>query len=187
MPSQREHAQYDNQRVTAGIPGLSPEKRRDITEDGLMRAYQSALQQDYRSNEEKALESDGAIDDVTDYEQVVGIPLVGARIIGRLRKLNNNLYFERSNADPSKTGVYVLQNDFKGGQEKVFLCGMETDINPEFSVRILDAEGKPKGIISGWRRVLMRLIRAGLISESRAHALFGPPSRDSENWARYAN
>lgn len=184
---QREHARNDNQRITAGIPSLSPEKRRDITEDGLMRAYQRSLQQDYRSNEEKATASDGAIEDVTDYEQVVGIPLVGARVIGRLRKLNSNLYFERSNADPHKTGVYILRNDFKGGQEKHFLCGMETDINPEFSVRVLGDDGKPKGIISGWRRVLMRLIRAGIITESGAHMLFGPPSRDSENWARFTN
>ncbi len=68
---------------------------------------------------------------------------------------------------------------------KEFICGMETEINPEFSVRILDNQGTPKGIIAGWRRLLMRLIRQQLISEPRAFALFGPPSRDSENWARF--
>ena len=186
MPS-REHAKFDNQRVTAGIPGLSPEKRRDITERGLMRAYQVACQQDYRSNEERATAADGAIDDVTDYEQVVGIPLMGVRIIGRLKKLNHNLYFERSNADPGKTGIYILRNDFKGGLEKHFLCGIETDLNPEFSLRVLGEDGAPKAIIGGWRRALMRLIREGYITESGAHALFGPPSRDSENWARFVN
>lgn len=187
MPLQREHARNDNQRVTSGIPSLSPEKRHDITERQLLRVYQAGCQQEYRSNEEKALAPDGAIEDVTDYQQVVGIPLMGARIMGRLRKLNHNLYFERSNADPGKTGVYILRNDFKGGQEKHFICGMETDLNPEFTVRVVGDDGSPKAIISGWRRMLMRLIRAGIISEPQSHALFGPPSRDSENWARYAN
>lgn len=180
-----EHPNDDRGRVTAGLPALSPEKRRDITAYQLRLLYQRACQQEYRSNEEKAKASDGAIDDVTDWEQVVGIPLMGARIIGRLRKLNSNLWFEQSNADGSKTGVYLLKNDFKGGQLKEFICGMETDLNPEFSVRLVDGEGTPKGIIAGWRRLLMRLIQAKLITESKANALFGPPSRQSENWARF--
>lgn len=182
---QLEHPQNDRGRVTAGLPALTSEKRRDITAYQLRQIYQRACQQEYRSNEEKALARDGAIEDVTDWEQVVGIPLMGARIIGRLKKLNSNLWFEQSHADASKTGVYILKNDFQGGQGKQFLCGMETDLNPEFSVRITDDEGTPKGIIAGWRRLLMRLIRAKLITEPKANAIFGPPSRDSENWARF--
>src|SRR6185437_788748 len=168
------------------IPGLSPRQRHDITEYQLRNVYQKALQAEYARNEQDATASDGEIDDVTDWEQVVGIPLVGARIIGRLKKLNSNLWFEVSNADPAKTGVYLLKNVF-GVQEKQFICGMETEINPEFSVRVLDAEGKPKGIIAGWRRLLMRLIRERLITETKAYTIFGPPTRDSENWARFVN
>jgi hypothetical protein len=174
----------DRSRVTAGLPGLSPGKRRTITEFHLKLAYQRALQTEYRNNETSCTSADGSID-VTDYEQVVGIPLLGARIIGRLKKLNRNLWFEPAKADSSKTGVYILRNDFKGGQEKVFICGMETELNPEFSLRVTDDQGKPKGIISGWRRVLTKLIRAKLIDESAAFHLFGPPSRESENWARF--
>lgn len=180
-----EHAANDNGRVTAGLPGLSSEKRRAITDYKLRQIYQRSLQAEYRRNEENATTPDGAIDDVTDIEQVVGIPLVGPRIIARLKRLNPNLWFERSNADSSKTGIYILEPSISGGMEKKFLCGMETELNPEFSVRVVDQNGMAKGIISGWRRILMRLIRARLISEPGAFALFGPPSRDSENWARF--
>lgn len=182
---QREYAPSDREKVSAGIPSLSPQKRRDITDYHLKQVYQRALQSEYTRKEQDATASDGAIDDVTDAEQVVGIPLVGPRIIGRLKKLNHNLWFERSNADQTKTGIYVLRSDLKGGMEKQFICGMETELNPEFSVRVVDNEGKAKGIVSGWRRILMKLIRCGLITESGAFALFGPPSRDSENWARF--
>ncbi len=180
----QEHCLPSRGKVSAGLPSLSSEKRDAITEHGLRQVYQKALQQEYKSNEDSATASDGAIDDVTDYEKVVGMPLSGPRIITRLRRLNHNLWFEPSKADSSKTGVYVIKN-IMGVQTTEFICGMETEINPEFSVRILDHQGKPKGIIAGWRRLLMRLIRQGLVSEPRAFALFGPPSRDSENWARF--
>ena len=185
MPILLEHAADDRARVTAGIPGLSPEKRRDISESSLKRIYQDALVAEYRGNNEKAIAKDGAIQDVTDIEQVTGIPLNGARLISRLKKLNPNLWFEVSKADPSKSGVYLLKNDLTGGMEKEFIAGFETHWNPEFALRVTDEQGNAKGIVPGWRRMLMRLIRKGLINESAAFRLFGPPSRESENWARF--
>lgn len=179
-----EHAAGDREKATAGLPSLSSRKRRDITERQLKAIYQRACQAEYNRNEANAVASDGAIDDVTDWEQVVGIPLVGARIINRLRRLNSNLWFEPSKADGTKTGIYILKN-IMGVPVKQFICGMETDVNPEFSIRVTDNEGRAKGIIAGWRRVLMRLIRDRIITEPAAYAMFGPPSRDSENWARY--
>lgn len=175
----------DNARVTAGLPSLSPEKRREFTEDQLRYAYQKACQNEYRRNEQEALNPDGAIDDVSDWGQVVGIALQGWQVCARLKKLNCNLWFERSEAAPDQLGVYLLKNDFKGGQAKEFLCGMQAELNPEFSLRVKNDDGTPKGIIPGYRRVLMRLIRKNIITEAGAYAMFGPPSRDSENWARY--
>ena len=151
----------------------------------LQQIFQRDCERHVKAKEQACLLPDGAIEDVTDWDQVVGIPLMGSTISIRLKRMNPNLWFEVSHADQSKTGVYILKNDFMGGQEKEFLCGMETDINPEFSVRIVDDKGQPKGIISGWRRVLMKLISAKMITESKATALFGPPSRQSENWARF--
>jgi hypothetical protein len=122
---------------------------------------------------------------VSDWEQVVGIALQGWQICSRLKKLNCSLWFERSNAAPEQLGIYLLKNDFKGGQAKEFLCGMQAELNPEFSLRVKNDDGTPKGIIPGWRRVLMRLIRKNIITEPGAFAMFGPPSRESENWARF--
>lgn len=183
----REHAQDDRGKVTAGLPSLSSEKRHDITDEALRKVYQDSLVNEYTKNEKDALASDGEINDTTDWEQVVGIPLSGARFLTRLKKLNHNLWFEPSNSDTSKTGIYLLKNDFKGGLEKEFIVGVETEWNPEFTLRITDKEGNAKGILPGWRRALTRLIRANLINEAAAFRLFGPPSRDSENWARFTN
>jgi hypothetical protein len=185
MALTREVIRDDNQRVTAGLPSLSPEKRREFTESQISYAYQRACQNEYKQNEEEALASDGAMGDVSDWEQVVGIALQGWQICSRLKKLNCSLWFERSNAAPEQLGIYLLKNDFKGGQAKEFLCGMQAELNPEFSLRVKNDDGTPKGIIPGWRRVLMRLIRKNIITEPGAFAMFGPPSRESENWARF--
>ena len=184
MPLALEKPRDDNARITAGIPGLSSQMRRQITETQLSRAYQRTLQQEYFKNQENAKADDNGTD-VTDWDQIVGIPLTGARIISRLKKLNPSLWFEVSNADPNKMGIYLLCSDLQGGMDRKFICGMEREINPEFSLRIVDDKGEAKGIISGWRRVLMRLIRERLITEPGAWSLFGPPTRDSENWARF--
>ena len=187
MTIAREQYREDNARVTAGLPSLSPEKRREVTERQLTDLYQKACQNEYRRNEEAALAPDGDIADVSDWQQVVGIALEGWKVCARLKKLNHKLWFERSNAAPDQLGVYLLKNDFMGGQHKEFLCGMQAEINPEFSLRVRNEDGSPKGVIPGWRRVLMRLIRKNIITESGAYAMFGPPSRDSESWARFTN
>lgn len=181
----REQYRDDNAKVTAGLPSLSPEKRKEVTEWQLRQLYQKSLTSEYAKNERDALASDGGIDDVSDWEQVVGIALQGWQVCARLKKLNHNLWFERSNAAPDQLGIYRLKNDFKGGQEKEFLCGMQAELNPEFSLRVKNDDGTPKGIIPGWRRVLMRLIRKNIITEPGAYAMFGPPSRESESWARF--
>lgn len=185
MPLQREHARNDNQRVTAGIPGLSPEQRHDITEKQLLRVYQKACQNEYKKNEDTALASDGAIDDTTNWDQVVGIPLEGWRVCARLKKINHKLWFERSINAPDHLGIYVLKNDFKGGQEKEFICGIPAEMAPEFTLRLKNEDGSVKGKIPGWRNALMKLIRIRLISSEQAFRMFGPPSRDSEMWARF--
>lgn len=181
----REQYRDDNQKVTAGVSSLSPNKRRDFTETEIRMAYQKACQNEYVQNEKDALASDGDIGDVSNWGEVVGVALQGWQVCARLKKLNSNLWFERSNSNPSQLGVYLLKNDFKGGQAREFLCGMEAELNPEFSLRVKNEDGTPKGIIPGWRRVLMRLIRKSIITEPGAYAMFGPPNRDSENWARF--
>jgi hypothetical protein len=187
MPAFREHMRDDNSRVTAGIPSLSPSKRREITEKQLLAIYQKACQNEYRKNEADALAADGAMEDTADWDQVVGIPLEGWRVCARLKKLNSRLWFERSINAPDHLGIYILKNDFKGGQEKEFLCGIPAEMAPEFTLRLKNEDGSVKGKIPGWRNTLMKLIRARLITAEAAFKVFGPPSRDSEMWARFTS
>lgn len=185
MAPTREHHREENAKVTAGIPSLSPEKRREVTEDQLRRIYQKACQNEYRKNEEDALAPDGAIEDTSDWDQVAGITMEGWRVCARLKKLNSKLWFERSINAPDHLGIYVLKNDFQGGQEKEFICGLPAEMAPEFTLKVKNEDGTAKGKIPGWRGAVMKLIRARLITAESAFRVFGPPSRESENWARF--
>lgn len=178
----REHAQRDNGKVTAGLPALTSERRFTLTEQQLHRLYQQALQREVVENDQKAAHPTDGGRPMDNPDAQVGIPLQGERIIGRLKRLNPNLWFERSLSDPSKYGCYVLDSTKETGKQ--YIVGFEAAINPEFTVILNDDKGKFKKFIPGWRRVLMRLIRARLITEARANAVFGPPNRDSERWTQ---
>jgi hypothetical protein len=175
----REYARRDKGKVTAGIPSLSPAKRFYLTDAALQHIYQQNLVAEAVKNDKWAADPGDGQRTMAEWAAQVGIPLSAERIITRLRRLNNNLVFERSRADESKWGVYLA----KHGGTLEFLCGFEAATNPEFTVVQQDERGQFKKFIPGWRRILMRLIRAKLISESAANRVFGPPNRDSQRWA----
>ena len=175
--AQLEQIRDDGQRVTAGLPSLSPTKRRAVTEKQLLDLYQKACQNEYKHSEEQSLAPDGAIEDRTDWDQVAGIPLEGWRVCARLKKLNHKLWFERANNAPDHLGIYVLRNDFKGGQEKHFICGIPSEIAPEFTLSLLNEDGTVKGKIPGWRDSLMKLIKSRVVTKEATDRVFGPPSR----------
>jgi hypothetical protein len=183
MATLRERARDDHKRVTGGIPSLSPERRFYLTDQELHRLYQQSLLKEVVSNENYAADPQDGKRTMADWEAQVGIPLQGERLIGRLKKLNSQLYFERSKSDPSRYGCYLRNSERERGLE--YIIGFEADLNPEFTVIVQDDHGKFKKFIPGWRRVLMRLIRAKLISEPQANKVFGPPNRDSERWALF--
>lgn len=177
----REHAKRENERITAGLPSLTPAKRFYLTEQALHRIYQQNLLLEAQKNESYAADPGDGRRTMADWSAQVGIPLQGERIIGRLRRLNSCLYFERSKSDPTKYGVYITTGLTENGLQ--FLCGFEADVNPEFTVIVQDEKGQFKKFIPGWRRVLMRLIRAKIISKDAADRVFGPPNRESQRWA----
>lgn len=112
-----------------------------------------------------------------------GIALTSDTIIQRLTRLNRNLHIEPSINDPNILGVYLL--DPLVGSGKRFLVGFNRGVNTEFTTKELNQDGSLKRIIPGWRRVLMRLIRAKAITESAANVMFGPPNADSANWQMF--
>ena len=165
-------------RVTQGCPGLSPHERDRKDYRGHWREYQKSLLSVSVEKKEACRRPDAGRD-TTDKAQQRGIPLEGWRIASRLKRLNPSLYFELSLAMPSRMGIYYV--DPLAGRR--YIVGMEADSNPEFETKVLDETGECKTTLRGWRTVLAKLIRARFISEAGASRLFGPPSRDSENWA----
>ena len=121
--------------------------------------------------------------DFTDPEQQTGLPLHSDIIMRRLMKLNPNLWFEVSHASQKQYGIYLLNPATEGGRQ--FICGMPRGMVREFTTGSTDAEtGELLGatVVPGWRTVLARLIRGRYISQPKAVALFGPPTKDSEKW-----
>lgn len=167
------------ERVTAGLPALTPALRGSADYFLQHKDSQDRAFEEKETNRKKAIAPDGAMD-TTNREEREGIPLHSSVIIWRLKQLNPNLWFEPSNSDQDKMGIYILDPEAEEG--KRFIIGMEREWSPEFTVVLKDLRGECTGIAAGWRRVIMRLIRQRFISEPKAFKLFGPPSRDSENW-----
>lgn len=120
---------------------------------------------------------DGDID-MTSAVAQAGRQLARGVIEQRLRQLNPNLYFERSKADPSKNGIY---------RNGVFLCGMEWERSPEFTVNFTGEDDRGKQELlhqaRGWRAVLDLLIRKNVIEPERTKVLFEiSRGRESANW-----
>jgi len=139
----------------------------------------------------------------------MGRPLSSVEVQSRLKKIRPNLIFETSLSDPTKIGLYIETDErtAAGGwtKRKVFLCGMESGILPEFSVLHKttkqvanpDLFGKDaptreinwlnvptvSGETRGWRTVLVRLMHLGIISRGEVQKHFNwTPSRDSAKW-----
>lgn len=178
-------------RVSQGVPGLSPEKRAAVTYRDKQRDKTKTLTADGLSKQ-KALTAPDGKRDTTSYEAQAGLELDPYLIMCRLRKLNQSLFFEPSKHDPKKIGIYLL--DPLAEEGKRFLCGMERERKmPEFSVRQVVpfdlATGQKDRFkeTRGWRSVLSKLIRCGVISKTKAEIVFGPPNRDSELWQLRTN
>ena len=67
---------------------------------------------------------------------------------------------------------------FKPGTDYVVpVCYLQVPAMYEFSVLRLDKRGMPSGeAFRGWRTVEVQLIEKGIISEARAHEIFGHPT-----------
>lgn len=181
--------EYAKGRMTAGLPALLPGKRRKW--DTVYRTRDTD-----RRNLREQYERDSATTSpdgghaVTSLEQQLGRPMTSQQVIQRLEKLNPYLHFEVSISDPTKMGIYRLSPEGKR-----FICGMERGFMPEFSVRhgediempSPDLDGTKKTVrritreTRGWRTVLARLVRAGLLRVPDIERTFAF-SRDSKNW-----
>lgn len=167
-------------RVTAGIPSLSPQKRVGIEDRFASVARQNFLTKE-RDSKRKAAVAKDAGRDTTKKQDQEGIRLTGYTISQRLSKLNPSLRFEVANADPTRMGVYYFDHTKK---QRFYIGGFFREVNSEFETAITDKDGECTSTVPGWRTLLRRLISKGFISEPMAYIVFGPPSRQSERWFR---
>lgn len=176
-------------RITAGLPALTPDRRdRTFTVEKSRFLTNQALRDEYIGNQ-VCLAPDGNRD-VGNWLQQCGRPLLTSEFMRLVKRLNPNVGSEPAIQDPSKHVLYVeesFRNDAMGWERrKRYLCGMEAQIMPEFSVRLWkwdkmpDPSGlpqwvdvkKPTGEMRGWRTVLVRLMKERLVSPAGVEQLF---------------
>lgn len=167
-------------RVTAGLASLTPQKRAGIDNSFASRARNNSVLAEREKRRLAAIAPDAGRD-TTSKKQQEGIQLHGYVISERLRKLNPSLTFETAIADNTRLGVYYMDHAKK---TRRYIGGFFREMNPEFETAVLDEQGECQRTIPGWRSLLRRLISKGFITEPKAFAVFGPPSRDSERWFR---
>lgn len=190
----------DTNRVTAGLPAVTPELRnkRDTVER--TRALSDAALAEEKHAAEASASADGG-HPTTSLAAQLGRPMATAEFQRRVTKCNRSLHFERSIAYPRLAGVYALETrpdpvTRRWDLHKRFICGMEADYMPEFTVRHVELRQQPDpqipgafrefeecvDLTMGWRTVLARLVHERLISTGQCERYFGIPTRDSRLW-----
>jgi hypothetical protein len=175
MHKSRAHLVLDSERLATHRFVSNIEKNNEKR----LRAYESAMAMD---KEAKSGDGDRPMDTM---EAALGRSLYHHEIILRLSQLNRNLYFEVSPVT-KRIGLYLYDATATGTPKapRVRYLGMTLaqGLNPEFTPKLVDEKGDLKRIASGYRTVLMRLIKERLITEAGVVRMFG--TVDSANWQR---
>lgn len=190
------------QRVTQGVPALSPAERAAVDYKKAQKRKQDEAVQDFRRKQELCIGDDGKTP-TTNLEAALGKPLSLDQFSKKLKQVNARLIVERSKNYPKLAGIYIRDgvsnlDDPNEQYRGVRYLGisLESGFAPEFTVRhaklesYYDAETEtikqrqvPTGELTiGWRVPLARLIRLGFITPFQCDKVFGLPSRDSKNW-----
>lgn len=172
-------------KITAGIPGLSPEYREAVSSNEKNKQLHEDAAREALMKSDAAIEDDGGAD-TTNLLSQMGRGMDSGEVIRRLRKLNSNLIFEVAKSYPEYTGIYVMDRTPEGVPFKRHICAMQTVFSPEFSVRHSKDTGMGKQFsheTRGWRTVGLRLVRAGLINLTAFEKAFAiTQGRSSKNW-----
>jgi len=195
IPSSVESAKITN-KIMAGSP-VTPDSRFQKDKAGYKREYQNALTADANKKAAESVRVDNGRPR-TEWDASIGMPITAETFMRRLLQLNSSFWFERANADKEKIGIYrICEPDLNYPEGKVFICGFHDGVMPEFFLeekeedRVMAIGGQTevhyggcKRILrQGYRTILQRLVRAGMINLAAAEAIFGPPSYDSAHWA----
>lgn len=164
---------------------LSPDARYEFERGQYKAEFQQKAIADFDGRQQMALAKDNGRDR-TNLDEGIGMPLHSSVFIQRLLKINPSLWFERSEADREKIGIYLqvpISLEYLEG--KRFLMGFHDGILPEFVLlKKADGQGHTGILRQGWRTILARLLRMGVIDGlGQIEIMFGQPSCQSAYWA----
>jgi len=113
----------------------------------------------------------------------VGRPMRSADFVNILQRLIPTLYITdgRIEGDLAVFQTYGQPQPDLDGNTFRYLFYMPKGTLPEFSLYLFDEERDIpiKEKLRGWRTVLLRLIKCGLISEEKVEAVFGPAAGEA--------
>jgi len=112
----------------------------------------------------------------------MGTPMHHNELIRKVTALNASVWAEDSLTNPTTViGFYTKLPD---GSKK-YLGSFEKGFLPEFSYVLVDAADLPIKEKRGWRTVLLRLLKQGVLSWGQIKAAFGDSMHvSSERWRR---
>lgn len=184
---------------------LSPAKRRAGETQEKTRSVQTQQLKDEIKKRQGFAAKDGDAD-VTSREQQEGRSMPRADFVKKVRKLNPNLFYERSLRHPSQGGLYLNDHTIdpltvqKVGKRMV--CSFMHHKISEFDLRVMVDKRIPDPDIPlhwqdvpdldqhipGWRSCLFRLFMGGFITMEAAVKEFKlTQGRSSQNWQQAVN
>ncbi len=106
------------------------------------------------------------------------------KFMGMLRDCGVSAWYTEKGGMPKTLGLYVHHGGMKSGcfgkherDEPHYVCFVQVPLMQEYEEVFFDRYDVPLGVKRrGWRTVLLRLIEAGLLSEKKAHEIFGEPA-----------
>lgn len=114
-------------------------------------------------------------DILTNYESRYVNPMATRDFIKKLRD-NGIKCFTIFAGQPFQVGLWVVSPTLTGGRPK-YICYLQIPAMIEWSILNLDGHGLPNGeMYRGWRTVLAQLIKKEVLSEKKAHQIFGKPT-----------
>jgi len=142
--------------------------------------YKAFAQESYLADKEI---SDGLVEDykMEDQELLVDFKARNVNITGTkefvLKLRENGIKCHAVfNGMPGTVGLWCIVPT-KQGTNVRYICFLQTPAMIEWSVLRLDDHGLPNGEdYRGWRTVLSELIKKGILTEQRAHEIFGAPT-----------
>ncbi len=169
--------------------------QRDLIEK--TRDFDNAVLRENTKREADTMAADGGGMDITSAEQRMGRSMSAWTFQQKLQKIREFLVFEKSNADPSITGIYIQSRTYDPALYRgrlMFVCGMGSAMMPEFSIIETEEYEVPtingpvmqrrmKCETRGWRSVLAALLKARILSAHDVEKNFQISlGKESERW-----